>query len=263
MDRRWLPVALLLVAAAGCAQPAGHGATQISSPAAAMAGPTVLPWTTSECRFLVVFLNANTASVQPYLPEGFTATGSATLPTASVGFEMHDCKSLQGLNETVTPGGYGALWGVVQPPAEAADPAAGGVAYFKWAVLVPDAPRRELLMAHGVPAHAGSAKVVPGAAPGTWMGTLDLSDGGTFTATLGSVGPERAARDLPFQEFSNATGGFADWRATTTHYTQGQGVGTWRAPADSVLARMVGASSGTAVMTTGVWSYDGGSIRLP
>jgi hypothetical protein len=204
---------------------------------------------------MVVFLRAPPAAVQPFLPAGFGATNS-------VGFEVHDCKSVQGLDGTVAPGGYGALWGAVSPPKAMAAPDAGGVAYFKWHVLVPDAPRRELLVAHGVPADGGSASVVPGPAPGTWTGTMELAGVGTFTGTLAAL-PATGAGDLPFQEFTNATGGVADWRATTTHDTQAQGAGTWSVPVGSVLAKMVGASSGTALITTGVWSYDGGSIALP
>jgi hypothetical protein len=264
MVRPWAVLAALpVLVLAGCSGPAAPDAGQPGLPAAdGPATAVVLPWTTTDCRFMVVFLRASAAAVQSQLPEGFTAAGSATLPTGSVGFEIHDCASVQGLDGLVPGAGYGASWGVVTPPDGRAAPDAGGVAYFKWHVLVPDAPRRDLLVAHGVPAEGGVAEVAQ-TAPGAWSGRLQLDGVGAFTATLAAPAPEGNAGDLPFQEFTNATGGVADWRATTTHYTQTQGAGTWEAPAGSVLARMVGATSGAAAITTGVWSYEGGTIALP
>jgi hypothetical protein len=232
-------------------------------PVTAAAGAVTLPWNITDCRFLVVFLQPPAASVQPFLPDGFTAAGGRGL--GSVGFEIHDCARGAGLNGTVERLAYGAMWGAVTPPDRLRDPSTGGQDYFKWAVLVPDAPRRGLLLAHGVPARDGAASVGPGPAPGSWAATMEMAGLGTFAVTgAGTPTSEGAANDLPFQEFTNATGGPAVWRATNTDWTSATTtVGQWQAPAGSVIARIMGATTGAAPFNAGHWSYRDGSIALP
>jgi hypothetical protein len=219
-----------------------------------------LPWAITDCRFLVAFLDAPAASVQPFLPPGFTAAGGL----GSVGFEVHECARGSGLNGTVERLAYGAMWGAVTAPEAYRDPATGGQDYFKWTVLVPDAPRRALLQEHGVSARDGATSVRPGAAPGSWDAVMRMEGLGTFAVTAAGTPSERPMADLPFREFTNATGGPAVWRATNANWTLGQATaGAWQVPPGSVLARILGATAGVATVNAGHWSYRDGTIALP
>jgi hypothetical protein len=132
-------------------------------------------------------------------------------------------------------------------------------------VLVPDAPRREVLLEHGVPARDGASSVAPGAVPGSWTATMTMEGLGTFSFNgAATPTPERPVADLAFQEFTNATGGPAVWRATNTNWTAATGTaGAWQVPASSVLARIMGTTSGVANFNVGHWSYRDGTIRFP
>jgi hypothetical protein len=100
-------------------------------------------------------------------------------------------------------------------------------------------------------------------APSQWSARLELKGVGSFGIDAAVPAPQRAVPDFPFEEFTNATGGFATWRASTSNGTGAQGAGTWQAPADSVLAAIMGTAQGPATVELGHWSYKDGSIRVP
>lgn len=264
--RALLPVLLLLVA--GCAAPGGDDAAPAPDEP-----PTqrVIPWGLTECRYLVGWTEVDEAALAPYVPDGFTLSRAGLLPGGALarpylGFEAFTCASGAGLDGIVEQMTYGSVFTEVEVP----EPLQDDESLFyvlKWDVLVPDAPRRELMAAQGFGARDGTAFVLGGAA-GTAEAQLALEEVGEFrmlfapTQTVSSEG-----QGGPFKEFTPDAelARFATWRASYAwdEPTFRQGRGFVELSEGSWPAEVLGATRAPAAFHAGTWSFADATLTLP
>lgn len=211
--RRSLLLALLItLPLAGCIQ------TDPSPPGApAEDGPRVLPWGIARCRYFVFEVPVRADALRPHLPEGFEpATGSSPLTPvrgeSRLGIEAIACEEGVGLDGNVSPLDYGSFFTAVTPPENLSVPDAD-IVFVKWDVLVPDAPRREVLVEAGLPARAGRVAFAEPVAQGPRLtATLDMEGVGPVVidgVISGAGGPFNGT----FVEYMpSSKGGLAAWR---------------------------------------------------
>src|SRR5688500_20187593 len=109
------------VVLAGCVT---NGIPQLQTPAGDSAALETLPWTLTQCRYVVGWSSADPAKVQAQLPPGFKVQPGTPLglpvPVEEViiGTEAFECAEGAGLNGTVEPMLYASIWLPGTPPAE-------------------------------------------------------------------------------------------------------------------------------------------------
>lgn len=256
-----------LVLMAGCVTP-----PSLDDPAPG--SPTTLPWQLNECRYVVGWSQADPAIVQANLPEGFTVStgGPLGLPTpgptqrAIIGTEAFDCPSGSGLAGTVEPMSYASIWIPVTPPEELADPDVSAV-YYKFDVLVPDAPRREAMLALGLPVTTGEIAWTQPPVPDSRGADLSLAEVGDFHFELLAPRSVAAAEGGAFMEITPANdgaSGYAIWKAefewNEDSFTQGNGYIDW--PAGHWVTEAIGTARAPAQFHAGTWSFNG-TLTLP
>lgn len=265
-----------LVAAllAGCLSP---GPAPARDAGLAAAVPLVIPWVLDECRYLVGWSEADPAIVQANLPEGFIVesgsplglpAGDTPAERAIVGTEVFDCASGTGLDAALQPMTYASIWIPVTPPDDLADPDVDLV-FYKFDVLVPDAPRREAMRALGLPVGDGALAWETAAAPTGLAATATLDGVGEFRFEAVSVRTVQAPTEpTSFMEITpageNGVDGFALWKATyawdEATLTQARGTLDW--PADHWVVDAIGSARAPATFHAGTWSFNG-TITLP
>lgn len=227
---RTLLVAALLVAplAAGCIT------DRIRDLAPPEPTETVLPWGLSGCTFVIAVVPVPAARLAERIPPGFRVLAPAEigLPAdprgdGNVGIEAWRCAEGVGLNasEPLHDTPYGAVFTFVEPPEELR---VNGSRYHfvKWDVLVPDAGRRALLQAHGVPALEGNVtfarfQPLPG---GRAAFDAELALNGTYTLR-GTSAQADATEPFSFVEYTQTPHGLARWSTNATFETLGSGTG--------------------------------------
>ena len=257
-----LPVALaslaFLVFGAGCSQvPA---ADDLAPPSTAGTAPLEsIAWGLDGCRFLIGFVQVADAALAAQLPEGFSpAPGMLPAGGPVLGIEAFECDGGIGLDgQWVKPIAYGSVFASASPPDDLA--IEGTSTYWvKWDTLVPDAPRREALVAAGLPAHDGRTEVSDG--PGPRTATLELDGDGAFTVT---AAPAPFAQQAPgpgrFAEFTPTADGLARWNASAIDMSTSLGAGVVTVPAGSMAASLIGAQTAPATIMAGSWSFTEGA----
>lgn len=258
-----LRLLLLLAALPGCLGSTGGGGSGASVPSST---GDAIPWSMTDCAFVVAFVPVPAERLQPLVPEGFTVSaGGGPLATvqggAYLGVEAFQCASGAGLDGAeVAPLEYGSFFTGIEPPADLVV-ADADVHFLKWDVLVPDAPRREALVAEGLPARTGSARIerTLAAAP-QLVASLTLDEVGAFRiegAIQGAATPDAGT----FVEFMpRDDGGVGLWRADwdTQALEQGRAILTFE---PGSWAAGVAGERATGAFITGTWSFANGSIR--
>lgn len=266
--RRPLLALLLVAPLVGCATDPGAPATP--SPADEAAAQ-VLPWSLSQCRYIVGFTPVEESALAPHIPEGFTldkgpVVGGLLLERVSLGLEAFVCERGSGLEGEVERMEYGSIFVAAMPPEHMIDENSS-LHMLKWDVLVPDAPRREALRAVGLPVYDGSATVEdhPG---GVRRGVLTLDGIGTFVLEMVATQTSPASTEVRrFTEYTpaGAGAGFGAWRTDyawdSDTIATGRGTTTW--PDGSWAADVVGQSPAPSTFHAGTWSFTNGTIELP
>lgn len=266
---RLLPV-LAALAFTGCVTPP---APNVEDPS--HAGPLVVPWTLTDCRYIVGWSEADPAVIQQNLPEGFlvSTSGPMGLPApgpaarAIVGTEAFECASGDGLDGLVEPMLYASIWIPVTPPDALADPEVEAV-YYKIDILVPDAPRREAMAARGLPVGTGEIAWTQPPIPSSRGAAFTIEGAGDFGFEMIDAREVSAGDTTPFMEITPAgelgADGFAVWRAAyewpSGSYFQGRGFIDW--PADHWVVDAIGMARAPAAFHAGTWSFNG-TLSLP
>lgn len=258
-----VPLLALLVLAAGCVAPL-EGAPGEDAGIGGPAATTSLPWELRECRYFIADVSVPAERLQPLLPEGFTVA-AAPGPLAPVtgggpylGIEAFSCASGTGLaNETVAPIAWASFYTPVEGPAELMP--ADHLVFVMWDTLVPDAARRDLLAARGLPVRAGEVAFEDGPGGVTTL-TFSLDGLGAFTLRGGptTAGSPFAGDFVEYMEGDD--GALAAWR---THYeaeTLASGPVVVESPAGSWIAEVVGGERVQGRHITGTWSFTNGTI---
>ena len=254
-------LALALLVLPGCLS--GPAADAPPGAAPAPGAPGVLPWSLTECAFLVAFVPVKAERLAPHVPGGFTLSTAggplgAVQGEAYVGVEAFQCASGAGLEGEVAPLEYGSFFTAVEPPAALRMEA--DALFLKWDVLVPDAPRREALLAEGLPARAGTATLERplGPAPRI-LATLTLEDVGAFRVD-GLVQGQGPLAEGAFVEYmAREDGGVALWRAAWETHALERGRAMVTFEPGSWVAEVAGGQA-PASFITGSWTFHDGTI---
>jgi hypothetical protein len=196
------------------------GAVVVAAPVAAQPTGRTLDWGLTDCRGVIALVPSSPEVLEPHLPDGFAATFpagvAALLPPdprleAVVGLEVLDCAEGVGLHGTVEGLDYASFFTFAEPPAHLRSPDRD-FHFVKWDVLVPDAPRRDVLRRYGLAARDGEATFrtwLPGAG-GTAFDVGWTFEGGEGYRFRGVAG---APVDFigSFVEHSSAGNGLAAW----------------------------------------------------
>lgn len=264
---RAIPAALLLVASlAGCAAPVTtDGSPDSDAPRA------TLPWGLTECRYVVGWAPVEESRLRPYLPEGFTPAGFgaralAGTPAGRVlfGLEAFECASGATLNGTLENMAYGSYWTAATPPEELQ--VEGATTYtVRWDTLVPDAERRALMVAAGMPARDGTVEF-PSRVPVGTLATYEMEDVGTSILRMTTAQPQPVPEGGHVVEFTpTQDGGLAVWRADYAwdgdSFTTGYGVVT--VPEGSWAAQVLGGTQAPGQFHAGTWTFSNGTLTLP
>lgn len=234
-----------------------------------------IPWSLTQCRFAAFVLGVPASAVQPYVPAGFrvqsageVAIGGQTgLPVpnpandGNFGIEAFQCDEGTGLNGTLPGMVYASFFIGVEPPQELRRDVANH--FVKLDTLIPDADRRELLAAYGLPVHNGtatmSATVMPGEAT-EFSGSFEADGMGAFSLS------GRAGIPLPncsFTEYTPIPAGLAEWTMACTIVAGGGAAGSVTVPGDSWAAQVVGAGTHQGAGFAGIVDFHTGSLLLP
>jgi hypothetical protein len=251
-----LPAALAVaLALAGClGGPPDAAPAQAVEPAAA--DPLMpLVWDLVDCEALTWEIPVPASRLATRLPAGYSpspATGTPAgddLPDgveqAILGFEAVQCAKGFGSNEQMARSiPFARVYTPVIPPSQDADSRQGTQHAFVWETLVADKAWRLRLAANGLPAVDGGTLVAPNAQG--YGGRLALDGVGTFSLSGRPDGNEQPRGDVPFRDFTPATGGVAAWVGERQGLTASMGVGVWDATAGSWIADVLGATQGVA-----------------
>lgn len=262
-----LSVLLLAPAFAGCADRLRDRLEPAPSQA------TVLPWGLSGCSFVVAFVPVPASRVAPHLPAGFQSLSFAQMGfpndprgEANVGVEAWRCQEGVGHNESAVLNAvpYGTIFTAVEPPADLKDNEST-LHFLKWDVLVPDAPRRGILQAAGVPAMEGNVtfnRFVQAPTGGiTFDVVLDLN--GTFAFRGTSAVAEQSLTRFAFTEFTPVPEGYARWRTNVTADAAFVGGGFLGTP-PGLFRDVAGGERVQAYYIAGVnGAFSNGTIVLP
>jgi hypothetical protein len=252
---------LVVLALAGCATP---------QPGPAPGAPATHPWGLSHCAFVIANVAADPAKLAARLPPGFrlangTLSGLPAGARAEVALDAYRCETGIGFAGNLTDVSYGSHYASIVPPDALREK--GYEAYFvKWDPLIPDAARRDALVAAGLSAHGGDAKVALADVPGGGSqvdATLRFDDGGGFRL-VGTTGAATAqGAPLPFMEYTPLShGGLARWHARLhdARIASGQGVVEISTP---WVRDVVGADRAPATFIAGEWNLDEADVAWP
>jgi len=257
---RGLPIVALLVAGCLSASTPQTGPPTTSAPTS-----VTYPWGITECAFTIVSIPVPADRLASRLPANFRvgpSTFSRVPSEAALDLDVYDCKAGVGLNETLSGVDYGSFYTGVTPPDELREDGYG--AYFvKWDFLVPDAARRNVFRAAGLPSHDGSADVT--VTQGVVTASLELADAGgfRFTGTVGDLQPQAAP--LPFMEYTPLAGpaSLARWHARLHDARIGEGAGEVELVPGSWVADLAGSTRVPATAIAGVWNLDEADVTFP
>lgn len=182
-----------------------------------------IPWGLSGCKGVIVLVPTPAESLRPHLPSGFTAVVPDSvrqmLPPdprldAVFGLEVLECAEGEGLDGPIDGLDYASFWTFVQPPRRHARHR-HDLSFVKWDTLVPDAPRRDLLVDHGLRARDGVVTfdrwtpLAPDAGVAFDVGwTFAGGEAYRFAGTAATPVDFRGS----FIEFSPASDGLARWQ---------------------------------------------------
>lgn len=243
VERRVLLMALLMVLGLVWMPP--------SMRASAGEDGRTIDWGLSGCRGLVVLVPTSPESLEAHLPAGFTATMpdsvAELLPPdprleAVLGLEVLDCEEGAGLHGPVQGLDYASFWTFVEPP-EGHDDRGHDLSFVKWDTLVPDEPRRDLLVDHGLAARDGEVSfdlwspLDPGAGVGFDAGWT-FADGETYRF----IGAAAVPVDFngSFVEYAPASVGLAEWETSYRSASAFGGQGLAELDADGWPAEVLG-----------------------
>ncbi|MDX1611317.1 MAG: hypothetical protein R3185_03035 [Candidatus Thermoplasmatota archaeon] len=234
---------------------------------------TVLPWGLAECQGVIAAIPVEAEAMADRLPENFTyqTPEEFGLPPdmrgdAVLGIEAFRCENGTTITSEVSPMVYASLFAPVHPADDVAtdDP----LQFVKWEVLIPDADRRELLVAAGVPAVNGSAELntftgLP--AGGFALEITATMDGGTYTFRGTAPQPmEEFQAPSSFTEYTPTPEGLVLWQTETIAPDMHQGTGTVSLPAGSWASEVVGQEQTQAfLLTSGQATFHNATITLP
>ncbi|HVF52231.1 MAG TPA: hypothetical protein VNC78_01355 [Actinomycetota bacterium] len=265
-------VVLIVIGAIGAPSLAGPSSKKPGRGKAA-SKPTVIPWGLNDCDGVIGFSPVSAESIQPFLPEGFTATVPddfrAALPPdprvdAVLGLEAFRCADGVGLSGIVPDLEYGSLFTFVEPPAALAD-SRYPWSFVKWDTLVPDAPRQTALAKRGLPARLGEAvffgwAVTPVGIPFDVI--LRLEEAGNYGMT--GIAAAATAFDAKFIEYMPGDRGLAQWRTVGRSPGGFAGGGWLSVPSGSYAAEILGGTEAQAyfLASEGI-DFTEASITLP
>lgn len=224
------------------------------------------PWGLDACTFVIANVKVDAARLQARLPAGFSLAPTEidalpAGPDATLAFDAYRCDEGAGFNGTLRDLSYGSHYAAVRPPPELAQTGYDAV-FVKWDPLIPDTPRRDVLVAAGMAAHDGEANVQISGPQVT--ASLTFADGGGFTLTgiVGSANAQEAP--LPFMEYTPLAGGtsLARWHARLHDASIGQGAGTVQV-LTPWAREVVGNDRAPAQFIAGTWNLDEADVTWP
>lgn len=229
---------------------------------------TKVPWSLTDCTFVVWAVLADSEQLRALLPEGFepaVASGPLriVLGDTYLGFESFDCAEGEGLEANLSGMVYGSMFTPVVPSQAFAIDGVDEY-YYKWDPMVPDAPRRAFLKDEGMAARNGSVSVEAiGRELSAWSASLTLEDVGMFAieGAADLIVPGDRGR---FAEFTPLDDGrHAVWQAEYTTQEITSGSGAWSAEAGSWPAEVLDATEGHGYFNAGIWSFGPGNLTIP
>ena len=234
--------------------------------------PTVLPWGLTDCTFVVAVVPVPAARLEGKLPPGFTPLTPAEvgLPNdprgdATVGVQAWKCNGGVGHNASVELGltDHAAVFSFVRPP-EGLAVAGSGFHVVEWDVLVPDEPRRGILLAHGVAAQNGSVTVRQfRSLTEQTLFDVGVEMNGTFGLGGTTAAPEPRFRSFAFAAYAQTPHGLAVRTANATAATATAGAGPLTLP-PGLLRDAVGAERTQAYYVAGTGgAFSNGTLTLP
>ncbi|HET6403343.1 MAG TPA: hypothetical protein VFH78_01745 [Candidatus Thermoplasmatota archaeon] len=221
----------------------------------------IFAWDLLDCRTVVAFVPVAKEALAPHLPEGFTPAGGVADVEAAIGVEAFLCESGAGLDGArVAPIVYGALFAGAAPPEELRVDGVD-VYWVKWDTLIPDAPRRNALAAEGLPVRDGSASIDAGVGTLVRM-SMTLEGVGAFRVEGATEATDTTYDDeIRVAEYMPTNEGLARWSMTSPTARSRYGSGTLEMAPDSIVARIVGATTVPAILDVGAWSFTNGTIE--
>ena len=240
--------------------------------------PGRLPWDLLDCTFAIATVAVPSALLAEHLPAGFRPVGgngaintpAESQSVSNVGFEVDDCASGAGADGDVAGMTYAAMWVAVRPPIGLYRDGVAGY-FVNWDPLVPDAPRRAMFDAAGVPARDGgvtiSSPATSGAPGGELAVTFSLDGLGTFSYGGPVASDPRGQSGGTFGQWTQRSDGAArpltywqtDWQTTSSY----AGAGTLNVDEDSWWADVLGTTTVPVRLWTGTWAYTDGFIEFP
>lgn len=201
---------------------------------------TTLPWGLAGCSFVVAVVPVPPERLADRMPEGFRSLTfeEIGLPAdprgrGNLGVEAWRCNDGVGHNESVLLNdvSYGAVFSFVEPP-EALRHNESRYHFVKWDVLIPDAPRRDLLADAGVPALNGSVEMARfQQTAGRLVFDVRLDLNGTYALQGSAAAPADDLKTMTFTEFTPARDGLVRWRTNVTAEVSLAGAGVLAVPA--------------------------------
>ena len=264
---RGVGVAVLSLVLIACAP----GDASLDGRMAAAEGET-LTWDLLDCEAIILLLPATAEALAPHLPEGFSplpladAVAEMDVPVdpvdGNIGVETFECASGAGLHGPVEPMTYGSYYVMVEPPEEFRREV--DFHFIKWDVLVPDAERRALLQAHGVPAlDGGVTTTVFQQVDAIKFGDQSLSIGGSSHRLVANGAVPYSKSQGRIAEFTVTEHGLVEWQTDFEFHSVSNGPAVVEVGPDNLLAEVVGAGPQVGAAFIGSMSFVQGQIRLP
>jgi hypothetical protein len=239
-------LALSLLLAAGCVQPAASPAQVAAAPTAAV--PRTLDWRQSSCEAVTWSVPVTAAALQPYLPVGFEPSPPEASPAASgaatLGFRAVECSYGFGEENLLGSLQSGQVFAPVLPPSELREERFAANYEYGWDVLVASDAWRARAAAWGLPLRDGGAAVHPTAQG--WTGDVAFDKVGAFSMSGRPLDSGRPVAEADTRAITLGAQGFALWDAHVTNRTVSTGVGTWTASPESWVAEVIGMTQGLA-----------------
>lgn len=232
------------------------------------ANANVLAWGLTRCSYVVGWTPVEPEALRAYLPEGFEPgpfngmlVGTPADRTI-LGVEAFVCEEGVGLNGTIPEMVYGSFWTSATPPAGLEDPDATTYT-VRWDTLIPDADRRAVMAAAGMPARGGAASVestITG-----FAGSYEMEDVGTTTMDMRVSRSPGTPEGGVVVEFTPTTDGrLAVWKAEYAWDSPiSQGYGAITFPEGSWAAEVVGDTRGPGQFHAGTWTFSNATLTLP
>lgn len=266
---RVLPVVAILLLA-GCVSPGGDGqkdAPVADGGAGGAADATLLPWTLLDCTFFVMEVPVDGDRLRERLPEGFELDDSGglvpVLPGAYLGIEAFECARGAGLDgEIVEPIAWASFFTNVVPPERLAREDVN-FHFVMWDTLVPDAPRRERLAAHGLPVRDGTVTFERTAPVPQTRVAFTLDGVGAFIMEGVEARPGEPFGGTFIQFMEAEDGRLASWNTSYQAESVVSGRALLTMEPGSWPAQVLGAERAAGTFITGRWSFPDGTTTFP